>query len=188
MTGTDAETLGWAMAGDRESFALLVQQHGQAVHSYLARRGGRGAADDLLTEVWLRAWRSRDTYDLAWDDPRPWLYGIARNVLRLHWRAGADRPDAPFQLSDDPWAAVDDRIDAGRLRGALDEGLNSLPDEYREVVLLVAWEQLSPAEVAVALHLPPSTVRSRLHRARQTLQRFLDAADTTDPHPAYQEA
>ena len=75
------ETVAWAMAGDRESFAVLVREHGQAVHAYLARRAGRGVADELLTEVWLRAWRSRGSYDVGWAGPRPWLYGIARTCF-----------------------------------------------------------------------------------------------------------
>ncbi len=181
------ETVTWAMAGDRESFALLVHQHGRAVHAYLARRAGRGVADDLLTEVWLRAWRSRGSYDSAWAGPRPWLYGIARNVLRAHWRVRSDRLVWPFQLAEDPWPAVDDRIDAELLRLALAAALAALGDDYREVVLLVAWEQLSPTEVALALGLPPSTVRSRLHRARLILQRSIDASDSINSSSTYQE-
>jgi RNA polymerase sigma-70 factor (ECF subfamily) len=181
------ETVALAMAGDRESFAVLVREHGQAVHAYLARRAGRGVADELLTEVWLRAWRSRGSYDIGWADPRPWLYGIARNVLRAHWRMRADRLEGPFHLAEDPWPAVDDRLDAGHLRLALSAALAALGEDYREVVLLVAWEQLTPAEVAMALGLPPSTVRSRLHRARLILQRSIDTSDLTSRYSAYQE-
>lgn len=181
------ETVAWAMAGDRESFAALVREHGQAVHAYLARRAGRGVADELLTEVWLRAWRSRGSYDVGWADPRPWLYGIARNVLRAHWRVRADRPEGLFRLAEDPWPAVDDRLDADRLRLALTAALAALGEDYREVVLLVAWEQLTPSEVALALGLPPSTVRSRLHRARLILQRSIDTSDLTNPYCTYQE-
>lgn len=181
------ETVTLAMAGDRESFAVLVREHGQAVHAYLARRAGRGVADELLTEVWLRAWRSRGSYDIGWADPRPWLYGIARNVLRAHWRMRADRLEGPFHLAEDPWPAVDDRLDAGHLRLALSAALEALGEDYREVVLLVAWEQLTPAEVAMALGLPPSTVRSRLHRARLILQRSIDTSALTNPYSTYQE-
>lgn len=187
LTGAADETVVRAMAGDRESFAELVREHGGAVHAYLARRAGRGVADDLLTEVWLRAWRSRGTYDIGWADPRPWLYGIARNVLRAYWRVRADRRGDPLRLAEDPWPAVDDRLDAGRLRLALTAALSELGEDYREVVLLVAWEQLAPAEVALALGLPSSTVRSRLHRARLILQRSIDASDLTHPDSTYQE-
>jgi RNA polymerase sigma-70 factor (ECF subfamily) len=181
------ETVACAMAGNRDSFAVLVREHGQAVHAYLARRAGRGVADELLTEVWLRAWRSRGSYDVGWAGPRPWLYGIARNVLRAHWRVRVDRPEWPFRLAEDPWPAVDDRLDAVRLRLALTAALAELGEDYREVVLLVAWEQLTPGEVALALGMPASTVRSRLHRARLILQRSIDTSDLPNPCSTYQE-
>lgn len=187
ITGPADETVAWAMAGDRESFTVLVREHSQAVHAYLARRAGRQVADDLLTEVWLRAWRSRASYDVAWAGPRPWLYGIARNVLRGHWRVRVDRSESRFTLAEDPWPAVDDRLDAGRFRLALGAALALLGEDCREVVLLVAWEQLTPTEVALSLGLSPSTVRSRLHRGRLTLQRSTDTSDLTSPDSTYQE-
>jgi RNA polymerase sigma-70 factor (ECF subfamily) len=98
-----------------------------------------------------------------------------------------DRPEGTFRLAEDPWPAVDDRLDAVRLRLALTAALAALGEDYREVVLLVAWEQLTPAEVALALGLPPSTVRSRLHRARLILQRSIDTSDVTNPCSTYQE-
>ncbi len=181
------ETVAWAMAGDRESFAVLVREHGQAVHAYLVRRAGREVADELLTEVWLRAWRSRASYDNGWAGPRPWLYGSARNVLRAYWRARADHLGGPLRLAEDPWPAVDDRLDAVRLRLALTSALAELGEDSREVVLLVAWEQLTPTEVALALGLSPSTVRSRLHRARLILQRSIDTSNVSNPYSTYQE-
>jgi len=189
-TRADGDVVARAMAGDRRSFALLVHEHGRALHAYLARRAGHQVADDLLTEVWLRAWRSRGSYDTGWSDPRPWLYGIARNVLRGHWRLRVDHPGPTFQFAEDPWPAVDDRLAASRLGHVLEAALAELGEELRDVILLVAWEQLTPAEVAVVLGIPPGTVRSRLHRARQALQRAVDAADSPnpDPHPNYQEA
>ncbi len=86
---------------------------------------------------------------------------------------------------------MDDRLDAGQLRQTLAAALASLSEDYREALLLVAWEQLTPAEVAQALGLPPSTVRSRLHRARLILQRAFDTAQSfhSEPtDPIYQEA
>lgn len=77
-------------------FVVAVREHSAAVHAYLARRAGRQTADDLMAEVWLRAVRSRHNLDPAWDSPRPWLYGIARNTLRAHWRLHA-RPDPPAE-------------------------------------------------------------------------------------------
>jgi RNA polymerase sigma-70 factor (ECF subfamily) len=139
----------------------------------------------LLEEVWVRAFRSRDRYD----DRLPalaWLYGIARNVLLGHFRsqhpiAAADtvrrHPGEP-----DPWDAVDDRLDARRTVSSLTVALDALSDEDREVLLLVAWEQLTSAEVAVVLDIPQGTARSRLHRARVQLRAYLETSGSP-PHP-----
>jgi RNA polymerase sigma-70 factor (ECF subfamily) len=75
----------------------------------------------------------------------------------------------------DPWADADARLDADRVAGALARALGSLNEESREILLLVAWEQLSPAEIAQSLQMHPGTVRSRLHRARGALREHLDA-------------
>jgi RNA polymerase sigma factor (sigma-70 family) len=99
---------------------------------------------------------------------RPWLYGIARNVLRAHWRAsrGADHPAAAEAV--DPWDDVVDRLDSAARAQVLASAVRALPPGERDVLLLVAWEQLTPA--AVALGVPPGTARSRLHRARAALR------------------
>lgn len=184
----DDDAVRWAMNGDRAEFAGLVHEHGQAVYAYLARRAGRQVADDLLTDVWLRAWRSRRSYNPQWPSPRPWLYGIARNSLRAHWRLLADQPRPPLEADSNPWPDIDDRLEAARLRPALEAALERLGDENREVLLLVAWEQLTPAEVAIALDVPPSTVRSRLHRARSIVQQQLDSCRSCMPPSDYTEA
>ena len=73
-------------SGDPAAFLELFWDHGPAVHAYLARRTGRQDADELLSDVWLQAFQSRASYDHRVADARPWLYGVARNVLRAHWR------------------------------------------------------------------------------------------------------
>jgi RNA polymerase sigma-70 factor (ECF subfamily) len=70
----------------------------------------------------------------------------------------------------DPWQAVDQRLDAAALAPALRRALGELPVEEREVLLLVSWEQLTPAEAAAAVGIPAGTARSRLHRARGRLR------------------
>jgi RNA polymerase sigma factor (sigma-70 family) len=164
----------WSGA-DRAGFAGLVQEHGPAVHAYLARRAGRQVADDLFGEVWLRAWRSQDSYDPSVGGVLPWLIGIARNTLRAHFRIKADNVGRPFELPCDPWGDTDDRLDATRVAVALERALGALSEESREILLLVAWEQLTPAEIAQSLQMPSGTVRSRLHRARSALRDYLQA-------------
>jgi RNA polymerase sigma factor (sigma-70 family) len=175
----DAELVARAAHGAPAAFGELVTRHGPAVHAYLARRTGRRDADDLLGDVWLRAWESRAGYDRRWPDARPWLYGIARNTLRAHWRRSS-RPTAALPVAvTDPWADADSRLDAASQRGALLGALEALSDDDREVLLLVTWEHLTPAEVALVLGVPQGTVRSRLHRSRRLVREaFESPADT----------
>ncbi len=190
---TDGVLIERSARGRPDAFVEVVRRHEVAVHAFLARRAGRQAADDLLGEVWVRAFGGRAGFDPAHSDARPWLYGIARNVLRAHWRAGrpADRAGVAeavdrggvVQAVDrggvvqavDPWDDVIDRLDsaaAARTREMVG-AVRALPPEEREVLLLVAWEQLTPAQAALVLGIPPGTARSRLHRARAALRPVL---------------
>ncbi|MBP0455910.1 RNA polymerase sigma factor [Streptomyces bomunensis] len=159
-------------ADDPAAFAPLVERHSAALHGYFVRRAP-GAADDLLAEAWLQAFASRRTFDASRGSARGWLFGVARNVLASHVRRAA-RPEA-LQGGQvvDPWQAVDQRLDAAALAPALRSALAELPPEERELVLLVSWEQLTPAEAAAAVGIPAGTARSRLHRARGRLRERL---------------
>jgi len=159
-----------------ERFAALFDRHAPAVHRYLARRIGE-AADDLLAETFLIAFRGRAGYREQGPGVRPWLYGIATNVLRRHQRqevrryralarmAGAESL-SPESLSPGADQAVD-RVDAQALRRQLAAALAGLQRRDRDVLLLTAWAELSYAEIAAVLAIPVGTVRSRLNRARR---------------------
>jgi RNA polymerase sigma factor (sigma-70 family) len=167
----DEQLAALSLSGDPELFVDLLWRHGPAVHAYLVRRAGRQDADDLLGEVWLRAFKGRSTYDLGRSGVLPWLYGIARNVLRAHWRTATRQrgsPEAP--AASDPWPDVDARLDAMAKKQQIQLVLGGLSDAEREVLLLVVWEHLTPAEVSIALGIPQGTTRSRLHRALSTLR------------------
>jgi RNA polymerase sigma-70 factor (ECF subfamily) len=116
----------------------------------------------------MAAFRSRASFDARWDSARPWLFGIARNSLRKHW-ARLRKEDAVQDETSDPWPEVEDRLAASDIVGNLRAALNALSPEQREVLLLVAWEELTPTEIALVLGIPASTVRSHLHRARRSL-------------------
>jgi RNA polymerase sigma-70 factor (ECF subfamily) len=169
---TDGALIEQSVRGRADAFVEVVRRHEVAVHGFLARRAGQQAADDLLGEVWVRAFAARGGYDPGHAGARPWLYGIARNVLRAHWRS---RPDtsAAAEEAVDPWDDVVDRLDSAAQARELTSALRALPASERDVLLLVAWEQLSPAEVAAVLGVPQGTVRSRLHRARAALRPVL---------------
>jgi len=162
---------------DPLAFEELVTSLGPRVHAYLARRVPHHA-DDLLSEVWLEAFGSRGQYDEGRGEVAGWLFGVARHVLMRHLRrverSRGAAPDDATQHED--WDAVDRRLDASGLAPVLRAALAALSAEEREVLLLVAWEQLSPTEAAAVLGIPAGTARSRLHRARA---RITDAWNTT---------
>jgi RNA polymerase sigma-70 factor (ECF subfamily) len=83
---TDAEVIEVSLR-EPERFAVLYDRHHQAIHRYIARRLGRDRADDLMSETFLIAFGRRDHYDLSYSSARPWLFGIATNLIGQHRRA-----------------------------------------------------------------------------------------------------
>ncbi len=171
-----------ASRAEPELFATLFDRHAPVIHRYIARRAGRQVADDLTAETFLVAFRKREHYDPAYPDARPWLYGVATNVIGQHQRAEARQLRiklAAMPEADDPGHGdrVAGDVTAGAVRGVLLAALADLPAADRDVLLLIAWEQLSYGEVARALHIPVGTVRSRLNRARIRLRAALASTE-----------
>jgi RNA polymerase sigma factor (sigma-70 family) len=168
---SDAELIARSLAGDGEAFVEVIRRHEAAVGAYLARRAGRELAGDLLGEVWVAALASRGTYDRSFPDAGPWLFGVARNTLRRHWRslpAEEPVPDLAGLASGwDPWPAVDSRVDTVRVLRA---ALARLRPQEREILTLVAWEDLTVADAGRALGMPAGTARRCLHQARLALR------------------
>lgn len=168
---SDAELIGRSLNGDVDAFMEVIDRHEAAVGSYLARRAGRDAAEDLLGDVWVAAFESRRSYDQSYADARPWLYGVALNRLRRHWRSRPAEdlvPDMTGMAAGwDPWSAVDFGVDT---RAVLRTALARLKPEEREVLRLVAWEDLTAANAARTLGIPPGTARRLLHQARTALR------------------
>lgn len=173
----DAELIARSLDGDANAFVEVVRRHEVAVGAYLARRVGRDQAEDLLGEVWVAAFTSRAGYDRSFGDARPWLFGVAHNTLRRHWRSRpAEEPQADMSgmaSGWDPWGAVDDRVDAGPV---LRRALALLHPRHREILTLVAWEDLTVADAGRVLGIPPGTARRHLHEARVALRTVPDMA------------
>lgn len=185
---TDAELLS-ASVRDPAVFADVFARHGRELHSYLSRRLGQ-VADDMLNELFLVAFDKRGDYQARTEDCRPWLYGIAANLVRRqrraearHYRHLAETPvGPPDPRSADDWDQVDRRLDAVSTSRALAGALAELDPGDREVLLLLAWGGLTYAETAAALAVPIGTVRSRMHRARRRVRLGLDQSDPTSLH------
>ena len=165
-----------------ERFAVLFDRHAPHIHRYLARRAGRQVADDLVAETFLTAFAKRDRYDLGYSDARPWLYGIATNLVGQHRRDEARQYRITQRAVAEPEVPDHaDRVAAGvtaqAMRALLDAALAALPAGDRDVLLLIAWEQLTYQEVSRALAIPAGTVRSRLHRARTKVRQVLAGTD-----------
>lgn len=165
-----------ASVGAPQAFAALSLKLGPDIWKYLARRQP-DAADDLLAETWLQAYASRKTFDPTKGSARGWLFVIARNVLFTYLRrssaeARISPPIDTLELSDD-WVLVDERLAADAVSGRLRAALKALAPPEREMLALVAWDQLTPSEAAEVLGIPQGTARSRLHRAKARMRDHL---------------
>lgn len=166
-----------ASGGDPARFGELFDRHATTLHRYLVRRVGASAADELLGETFRIAFEKRSTYDVERESARPWLYGIATNLVARHARSEGRRLRATAAVRSQtarPEADATDRVvDAVAAASALPHVLaavRALPPGERDALLLHVWEDLRYEEIAVALDVPVGTVRSRLNRARSRLR------------------
>lgn len=171
---------------NRDEFERRALEHLDAVHRMafqLARRADR--AEDLVQETYLRALRSADSFTERGGGMRAWLFTILHHV---HFSRGVRDARAPASVSDP--AGLDEReripdepppawdlktLDWEHVDARLKEAIDGLPDDQREVLLLWGVENLKYREIAGIVWVPVGTVMSRLHRARQTLARMLEA-------------
>ncbi|GLX96529.1 RNA polymerase sigma factor [Herbidospora sp. NBRC 101105] len=159
-----------------EVFAALFDRYAAQLHRYVVRRLGPDQAEDVVSETFLAAFQHRRRYDLRHSQARPWLYGIASNVigkrrraelarLRAHARSGAYPADEGL---------VEENVATLAVNRPLVAALAGLRGGDRDVLLLVAWAELTYEEVALALGIPVGTVRSRLNRARSKVRTKLE--------------
>jgi len=171
-----------AASGSREAFDELVRRHQAAIVRLVrALTAGRGDAEDLAQEVFVRAWRSLRGFrgDSAF---RTWLHRVAINVvrtsqarharlLRLFVPLGGTRDD---EAPSPEIAGADEPVDAALARRQIVErALSTLPDELRLAVTLRDLQGLDYSEIAATLGVPIGTVESRIFRGRQKLKPLL---------------
>jgi len=164
----DAVLIGRSL-DEPEEFAEIFDRHWRSIHAYCTSRAG-ASGEDIAAEVFRLAFDHRGRYDRRVADARPWLYGIATNLLRQHFRSTQRRDRAGRKaLSLAELNTVEQplqRLEAQALGPRLAQALERLPALDREALLLLAWAELDYREIARALDIPVGTVRSRIHRAR----------------------
>jgi RNA polymerase sigma-70 factor (ECF subfamily) len=158
-----------SVASDSASqFSLLYERCYPAVYAYAARRVAAGAASEIAAETFLIAWRRLDVVPA---EPLPWLYGVARNVVLRHRATVARQGQVEAAVAHERVAPADGSPDGGDPR--LWEAWEQLRDGDREVLALVAWEELSVAQAARVLGCPAPVFSVRLHRAKRRLAQLL---------------
>ena len=154
-----------------DRFRRLVRENSPEVANYLRRRLyplTSADLDDLVEETMVVVWRRLD--DVPVDAERPWIIGVARNVLRNARRSQNRRHAFEASLSpSSPDPSAEDYVIAD---SSVREALGSLNDDDREILMLNAWDGLEPAELAIALAITTNAAAVRLSRARA---RFRDA-------------
>src|SRR5690348_2319380 len=179
--GDDAVVIARSL-GDPEQFALLFRRHAPDLHRYVVRRLGPAVADDVVADTFLTAFRLRARYQPDRADARPWLYGIATNLIGRHRRAEVRQYRALARTGVDPVSEpftdrVEDRVTAAGTARPLAAALARLPAAHRDTLLLVAWGDLTYEQTATSLGVPVGTVRSRISRARARLRKALADQD-----------
>jgi len=166
----------------RVRFERLFADHATAVSAYARRRVGEVAADDALSEVFVIAWRRLDEIP---DNERAWLYACARNVI-AHQRRRAARDVALVERLKESVTVLPENDEV------LARAFAELTGRDRELLMLVAWEGLEPAEAAAVLGCSRGALGVRLHRARRRLARALHRIEadvsTETPQPATRES
>jgi RNA polymerase sigma-70 factor (ECF subfamily) len=165
---------------DPQAFEVAFTANFQHVHRFLARRVGSALADDLAAETFAVAFRRRASFDPSLGEVRGWLFGIATNLLRAHWREEQHLLALEARIVSEPGrppSESDDEVLARWVAPRLARALGLLSQNQRDVLLLHAWPELSGEEIASALGVPAGTIRSRLSRARAELRHHLGDFD-----------
>jgi len=152
-------------------FSDAFRQNYPDLLRFVSRRIGAEAGEDVTAEVFARAWKS---WAKAPSPPRPWLFGIAHNLVVNHYRKTErderlqNKVDAAPQWLEMPHDGTETRLDLAR-------AWTQLTAADRDVIALVAWDGLTGAEAATVLGCTRAAFAVRLTRARRRLRRLLDA-------------
>lgn len=172
-TADDAKLVAAAHDGDLDAFEVLVRRHTRIVFAHAVRFfGDASAADDVVQEVFIKVYRSLDTFDER-SRFSTWLFRVTRNTCLDMVRAKRRRPEPvdPLEVS----ASVPgDLADQVALTASLEQAMRALAQEDRDALSAVSLFGLTYAEAGQALGVPAGTVKSRVFRARRSLATTLD--------------
>ncbi len=161
-----------------ESFTGIFERHAESLRHFLSRGAPHAVLDDLVSETFLTAFRGREKYDFSYVDARPWLFGIATNITRHHWRSEGRQgarmarlrvDESADEMADEVESEVIGNDEVERIQAALAQ----MDERYRDVLLLMAGPGLTYQEMSQALGIPVGTVRSRGSRGRGQLRELL---------------
>ena len=174
---TDAELVASSLR-EPDAFTQLFERHWQALFRFCQSRAG-AVGEDIAAETFRVAFDRRRRYDASYSDARPWLFGIATNLLRDHFRT-ARREQQKLTRSATLDAVAQNgeqlnELEAQLLGPDLADALQGLPATDRDALLLLAWADLDYEQISQALQVPLGTVRSRIHRARQRVREYLNS-------------
>jgi RNA polymerase sigma-70 factor (ECF subfamily) len=161
----------------RRRVEALFAEHSAAVRAYAARRVPAATADDVVSDVFVVAWRRLDDVP---DDGLPWLLGCAQRIIANQRRSVRRQAALRERLSRERTGAP-----GGHPIGdsVLADALAALSKGDREVLMLTAWEGLEPARAAAVVGCSPRAFSMRLHRARRRLATAMTGADGARPDP-----
>jgi RNA polymerase sigma-70 factor (ECF subfamily) len=173
MQRSDEELYRLMKGGDREAFGELYERRSPALRRYaLHMSGSAAAAEEVAHEVFVQLMRANTNFDDTRGSLEAWMYGVARNLVRVIRRQGQVQEPIDQPVRHD---ILGDLINAESL-GALLAAVRELPVLYRDAVVLCDLEEMSYQESARVMGCPVGTVRSRLHRARGLLAAKLKRA------------
>jgi len=174
-----------ARSGDRSAFGQLVDLYKDKIfHLAYRMTGSRQEAEDIVQETFMRVYANLDKYDSRWKFST-WIFRIGNNLCidrlrkrRPTWSLDAENPDADgvdgYAMLPTNDASPEDRMVLSEMQKNVRDAIAQLPDKYRSVVVLRYLQDLSLNEIADILELPVSTVKTRLHRGRESLRRKLE--------------
>jgi len=177
------------ISGDSSAWEEIVQRYHRRIYNICYRFAGTSEdAQDLTQEVFIKMYRTLNSYDVAKGAFMTWVTTVTRNLLVDHFRKTkhdrmTDSIDtAPSEHEDaqplsaqiaDPSRTADERVQSRETRDIVHQALQKLSPELREAVILRDLQDMDYKEIATALKVPEGTVKSRINRGRAELARLL---------------